>query len=398
MQASGTSNPSSANWKRAITGSASNNPASTPCRSTSGFHLKGVSGAKKIWASNGAKYAWFTADAYKAAKAAKAAAAERRGKELEEKAEEMRQKDLERNQKAEAAEKAEKKAEKDAKEKKKKHEAAQEKKAKKVEKEAKERAAKAQAAKEKADKAAHEKASKEKASKAPVQGKCSCRASLFNDNHWKGSRIATKVVTHDYEWNGDGQGHSTHSVYVSAGCKDVILRDDDPNTLFGGYAQDKRLHSSIGDLPHDLEKDLRGLKLIPKTGCVKNCAKNGQRNCRTACNDEAIVWEHNFGGWHAHFPKGSFKWSQCKARGMRNDQATSIFVPPGCKLTAYQHGSFGGWHATLGPGKYDSHALKRKGFRNDDMSSLKVTDEHTSTEEEELDLYQQQTELFDQLD
>ena len=59
--------------------------------------------------------------------------------------------------------------------------------------------------------------------------------------------------------------------------------------------------------------------------------------------------------------------------GQRNDDMSSLKVPSGCKVIAYQHGSFNGKAVTFGPGNYDYGRMTRMGQRNDDMSSLKVT-------------------------
>merc|ERR1712159_615141 len=62
-------------------------------------------------------------------------------------------------------------------------------------------------------------------------------------------------------------------------------------------------------------------------------------------------YQHNFSGWRATFKRGSYNIHAFRARGARNDDASSVVVPRGCKATLYEHGSFNGWAVTVGEGR-----------------------------------------------
>merc|ERR1712216_877583 len=74
------------------------------------------------------------------------------------------------------------------------------------------------------------------------------------------------------------------------------------------------------------------------------------------------------------YPKGNFKYRAMIAKGAKNDDASSIKVPPGCKAIVYQHGDFTGWRAEFPAGNYPFRKFIAKGAKNDDASSLKVID------------------------
>jgi len=93
---------------------------------------------------------------------------------------------------------------------------------------------------------------------------------------------------------------------------------------------------------------------------------------KNTCTGHVAVYQHNFSGWVARFKRGSYNYHAFKAKGARNDDASSVIVPRGCKATLYEHGSFNGWAVTVGEGRHDLNSLKRRGFKNDRMSSIRV--------------------------
>merc|ERR1712100_924120 len=86
---------------------------------------------------------------------------------------------------------------------------------------------------------------------------------------------------------------------------------------------------------------------------------------KNTCTGHVSVYQHNFSGWVARFKRGSYNIHAFKAKGARNDDASSVIVPRGCKATLYEHGSFNGWAVTVGEGRHDLNSLKRRGFKND---------------------------------
>merc|ERR1712205_217801 len=93
---------------------------------------------------------------------------------------------------------------------------------------------------------------------------------------------------------------------------------------------------------------------------------------KNTCTGHVSVYQHNFSGWVARFKRGSYNIHAFKAKGARNDDASSVIVPRGCKATLYEHGSFNGWAVPVGEGRHDLNSLKRRGFKNDRMSSIHV--------------------------
>jgi len=93
---------------------------------------------------------------------------------------------------------------------------------------------------------------------------------------------------------------------------------------------------------------------------------------KNTCTGHVSVYQHNFSGWVARFKRGSYNIHAFKAKGARNDDASSVIVPRGCKATLYEHGQFNGWAVTVGEGRHDLNSLRRRGFKNDRMSSIRV--------------------------
>ena len=62
----------------------------------------------------------------------------------------------------------------------------------------------------------------------------------------------------------------------------------------------------------------------------------------TGCTGKVRVFQHgDFGGWQASFSKGVYDHGQFVAAGAKNDDASSLKVPEGCKATLYEHGFIG---------------------------------------------------------
>merc|ERR1712096_167807 len=112
---------------------------------------------------------------------------------------------------------------------------------------------------------------------------------------------------------------------------------------------------------------LRRLRRISLQSSVRNARCN-----RNTCTGHVTVYQHNFSGWAARFSRGSYNLNACRAKGFRNDDASSVVVPGGCKATLYEHGSFNGWGVTVGAGRHNLASLQRRGFKNDRMSSIRV--------------------------
>lgn len=97
------------------------------------------------------------------------------------------------------------------------------------------------------------------------------------------------------------------------------------------------------------------------------------------CTGKVMLYQHgDFSGWSAGFSKGNYRHAAFIAKGARNDDVSSIKVPPGCKAVVYQHGDFSGWSATFNAGIYPYAAFISRGARNDDLSAIKVYDSELS--------------------
>jgi len=91
---------------------------------------------------------------------------------------------------------------------------------------------------------------------------------------------------------------------------------------------------------------------------------------------EAFLYQHgDYSGWSAHFPEGDYDINAFRARGAKNDDASSMKVRGGanCCASLYEHGSFGGWRATYPVGDYPFREFKARGAQNDKASSIKVS-------------------------
>lgn len=77
----------------------------------------------------------------------------------------------------------------------------------------------------------------------------------------------------------------------------------------------------------------------------------------------------SYGGWSASFGVGNYTMSQLEAMGAVNDDASSIKVPAGLKVTIYEDNNYGGTSAVI---TSDQSCLTDISF-NDDISSIKVS-------------------------
>jgi len=89
-----------------------------------------------------------------------------------------------------------------------------------------------------------------------------------------------------------------------------------------------------------------------------------------------LFQDAGFDGWKASFTKGDYDNAAFIAHKAKNDDASSIQVPAGCKAVLYQHGDLSGWSATFPPGRYDYAQFLSRMAKNDEASSIKVTDDN----------------------
>lgn len=81
---------------------------------------------------------------------------------------------------------------------------------------------------------------------------------------------------------------------------------------------------------------------------------------------------------HHHFTGRSMKLrssDNCLVNNNFNDMISSIRVrriAPPSKATVYQHCNYAGYKLSLAPGRYNMNTLMRMGMKNDDLSSIKV--------------------------
>jgi predicted alpha-1,6-mannanase (GH76 family) len=144
-----------------------------------------------------------------------------------------------------------------------------------------------------------------------------------------------------------------------------------------------------------------------------------------------VYRDFNYEGAWSSLPAGSYNLTQLAARGVANDDITSITVPPGWTVTMYENDNFsgqtlvrtsndtflsggswndrvsslvvtapastavvtlyqdcnaGGYAVSLPTGIYDMFALQRAGVVNDDVSSFQLTPQHTLVLYQEFNL------------
>lgn len=87
---------------------------------------------------------------------------------------------------------------------------------------------------------------------------------------------------------------------------------------------------------------------------------------------EVVAYQHHHFGGKSIILRSSDK---CLVDNRFNDIISSIRVrraTPPPRATVYQHCNYAGYKIRLAPGKYNMNTLIRKGMRNDDLSSIKV--------------------------
>jgi len=196
-------------------------------------------------------------------------AAEEAVKESKEKSDEAAEKEAEAKEqkekaKAEAAKEAKEKA--DAAEKAEKAALAKEKSRKADEKSDKEGATKEAENKEST--------SKEKEAKKPVYGNCDCTVQIYrsaNHKDWCASKTSDQYM-HLWKPSKSCRGDiNSMKISHNNGCEKVNIIDDDDGS-WGKKQQNVMTRHDISDLPYDLEDDVAGFVMYPRTNCcVKNC-------------------------------------------------------------------------------------------------------------------------------
>jgi len=97
------------------------------------------------------------------------------------------------------------------------------------------------------------------------------------------------------------------------------------------------------------------------------------------CVGSVSVFENeDFTGWQADFDKGEYHFSKF-TKSAKNDEASGLKVPAGCKVVVFEHGDYGGWQAEFGPGAYTARHFAEKGGKDNDASSIKVYHEDEDT-------------------
>jgi hypothetical protein len=81
-----------------------------------------------------------------------------------------------------------------------------------------------------------------------------------------------------------------------------------------------------------------------------------------------VYQDCNFGGYAVKLPPGSYDLAELNRRGIRNDDLSALRVPPGWKVTLYEHAGFSGRSLVV---TTDNRCLVEAGF-NDLTSSLRV--------------------------
>jgi predicted alpha-1,6-mannanase (GH76 family) len=104
------------------------------------------------------------------------------------------------------------------------------------------------------------------------------------------------------------------------------------------------------------------------TGWIGSAANDQMTSCKIEATGVIFYQDSNYGGSRGQaLAKGNYTLSQLTARGVANDWASSLRVPPGWSVTVYQHDNFTGtsWTFTGDTSWIGSAA-------NDQMSSCRI--------------------------
>ncbi len=77
-----------------------------------------------------------------------------------------------------------------------------------------------------------------------------------------------------------------------------------------------------------------------------NCGNNAQCLSDRSCLAATFYQHGSYGGYGVSLVQGSYSMSDLGARGIINDDISSIKVPPGVRVTIYQHDGYAGWGAS----------------------------------------------------
>ena len=156
-------------------------------------------------------------------------------------------------------------------------------------------------------------------------------------------------------------------ITTNAECQKAGQKLSQSRHIAGNWGHVTRGCSSINGISH---WNSAGSANRKNGGVSAICKTSGGGSNK--CNGTVTLHQHGgFGGWRANFGRGDYNFNEFVRRA-RNDDASSITIPQGCKAELYQHGGFGGWKAEFGPGSYDYPHFIKTGAVNDDASTIKV--------------------------
>ncbi|TQV88037.1 hypothetical protein [Aliikangiella coralliicola] len=90
----------------------------------------------------------------------------------------------------------------------------------------------------------------------------------------------------------------------------------------------------------------------------------GSSASQIALNGPTLYQHGSYGGYAVRLVKGSYRLNVLRARGIKNDDITSIRVPDGFQIDTYQHDNFGGWKQSY------VVDVSHVGSKNDQLSSV----------------------------
>ncbi|MCO7225585.1 hypothetical protein [Pleionea sp. CnH1-48] len=86
-----------------------------------------------------------------------------------------------------------------------------------------------------------------------------------------------------------------------------------------------------------------------------------------ALNGPTLYQHSNYGGYGVKLLEGSYTLNVLNARGIKNDDVSSVKVPSGFQLDTYEHNNFGGWKQS-----YVVNTSYVGSSKNDELSSVVV--------------------------